>query len=215
MTHTPHPINAASRACVLTAAALLCGAGAQAVTVLDTYGPGTTTVDGAAWSLMNTLDAIDPAQRAAQNLALPFSLASATTIDAVLSAIHGSGTVSLQILADVASAPGGPALFTTTLVNPAGNGLVSGIGLNLAPGNYWLAAVAAPGFNGEWQGGLTASYSLFAYTGGVDSATWGWAMAVNPPAARISAVPEPAVWLLLLGGAGLVGRIGRRRAQSQ
>jgi len=190
----------APRATALAATfALLLGAApAHAEIVLDTFGPG-NTANGQFWSL-----------NAAQSLAVPFTLTETSSVDTILTSISGTGTFSLNIVANVGVLPGGDVLFSTVLTNPTANVLVSGLGWTLGAGNYWLTSATSAGPGPTWQGGAVPG-TQWAFTQG---SIWNLASLGDAPAARInvSPVPEPATWLLMLGGAALLGRRALRCA---
>lgn len=122
MSRIPSKFSSAWRLALLGASLslLLSATSARATTVLDTFGPGDTSA-GQIWSLYNDPDST----YIGQSLAVPFSLASSTTIDSILTSISGAGTFSLYIVADASGLPTGSVLYTTTLTNPIPNVLVS------------------------------------------------------------------------------------------
>ena len=188
---------------------LLCGLAAQAAAqsvVLDSYGPG-NAVNG--WPS-------DVYRNGAgrQDLAIPFTIGAATDIQSILSSIDGLGGVTVGILARQAAVPSGSAwLYSTLLVDPAINSLLTPTGWTLSAGNYWLAAVADMGFSGTWQSGTDQPSADWAYTNNAGA----WATVTRPfvglPAARItvSAVPEPSTYGLMLAGALLLAGLRRRQ----
>lgn len=197
----------------LPALLLLCGlavhAQAQSTVVLDTFGPG-DTADG--WPSQVFQNA-----SGRQDVAIPFTLASATAIESILTSIDGLGGVTVGILARQGAVPVGASwLYSTHLVNPTANSLISPTGWTLAAGTYWLAAVADNGFSGTWQSGTDDYTADWAYT----NAAGAWQAATSQldgmPAARItvSAVPEPSTYgLMALGGLWVAAAIRRKNAK--
>lgn len=191
---------------------LLCGLAAHAhasgTVVLDSYGPG-DAVEG--WP---TLLYQNGAGR--QDVAIPFSLNVAGSIESILTSIEGLGGVTVGILAKQGALPSAAAwLYSSHLQNPSVNSLLAPSGWSLAAGDYWLAAIADNGFSGSWQSGTDTPSANWAYTS--SAGTW---QVVNSgfiglPAARItvSAVPEPASYALMLAGGLWVA--AARRQQSR
>jgi len=192
-----------SIACLLGLAAQ---ASAQTV-VLDTYGPGNTT-DG--WPSLVYQDGTGR-----QDVAIPFSLSTATDVQSILSSLEGVGGVTFGILARVGATPAGNAwLYSTHLVDPSANALLNPSGWTLAAGNYWLAAVADAGFSGTWQSGTEDYSANWAVTNNAGAWTEVTSTFIGTPAARItvSAVPEPSSYALLIAG-GLLLAAARTRKQ--
>ena len=79
---------------------------------------------------------------------VPFTLASASTIDTILASIAGSCTYNLRIVANSSGLPTGAVLYTRVLTNPVANTLISGLGWSLAVGSYWLEADAPSSASG-------------------------------------------------------------------
>lgn len=189
------------------AALLLCGLAAHAsaagTVVLDSYGPDVDKLDGWPTPLFP-----------GQDIAIAFSLASATSVQSLLTSLDGAGGVTLGIVARTGASPGaGGWLYSTHLVDPLQNTLLSPTGWTLAAGNYWLMAVADSGFSGQWQSGADSPNGNWGYSSG-----GGWVdMSASPftgmPGARITvaaAVPEPATYGLMLAGGLLVAAATRR-----
>ncbi len=189
---------------------LLCGLAAQShasgTVVLDSYGPG-DSVEG--WPTQLYQDG-----SGRQDVAIPFSLNVAGSIESILSSIDGFGGVTVGILSKQGAVPSAAAwLYSSHLQNPSANSLLTPSGWSLAAGDYWLAAIADNGFSGSWQSGTDTPIANWAYTS--SAGTW---QVVNSgfiglPAARItvSAVPEPASYALLLAGGGFFVAAARRR----
>lgn len=193
------------------AALLLCGLAAHAsaagTVVLDSYGPDINYLEG--WPTPLALG---------NSVAVPFVIGSATSIESILSTIDGVGGVTLGILARAGALPTGASwLYSTHLVDPWANTTLTPTGWTLAAGNYWLAAVADAGFEGQWQSATNnPTGNWAASTGGV------WAEVnssfIGMPGARItvtSAVPEPATYGLMLAGGLLLAAVARRQSNAQ
>jgi hypothetical protein len=205
----PFQIHTLSRA---VAALALCGLAAQAAAqtvVLDSYAPG-NAVNGWTTPLFQ-----------GQDIAVPFTLTSATAIHSILTSIErldGTGGVTLGILSRSGAVPSGTAwLYSTHLADPVANTLLTPSGWQLGAGDYWLAAVADAGFDGQWQSGIDAPdvATAWAYApGGVWTAVN--SSFIGQPAARItvSAVPEPSTYGLMALGGLFVAAAARRRASN-
>ncbi len=193
----------------LAASLLLCGlvaqAGAQTV-VLDTYHPDIGYLEG--W----------PTQLGqGRSVAAAFSLSSATSIQSLLTTIYGSGGVTLGVLARTGDVPTGSNwLHSIHLLNPEENTTLTPSGWTLAAGNYWLAAVADDGFEGQWQSATNNPTGIWAAS---TDGTWSTMTSLDTgmPGARItvSAVPEPSTYGLMLAGGLLVAAAARRKARHQ
>jgi hypothetical protein len=196
----------------VAASLLLCGLAAHASAagsvVLNSYGPDIEQLNGWPTPLLQ-----------GQDIAISFTLGSATSIDSILTSIDGVGGVTLGIQARNGALPTGSGwLYSTHLSDPWANSLVAPKGWSLAAGNYWLVAVADAGFSGQWQSGTDSPNGSWAYT----SAPGVWTAVDSPftgmPAARITvtaAVPEPASYGLMLAGGLLLAAVARRKSNTQ
>ncbi|WP_457421032.1 PEP-CTERM sorting domain-containing protein [Roseateles sp. P5_E7] len=199
----------------LAAALLLCGLAAHAsaagTVVFDSYAPGNEVLG---WTT--------PLFQG-QDIAIPFDITSATSIQSILTSIErldGAGGVTLGILARQGTVPTGTSwLYSTYLANPVVNTLLTPAGWSLAAGSYWLAAKADAGFDGQWQSGIDSPGAATAWAYAPDGA---WTAVNSPfigqPAARItvlSAVPEPSTYGLMALGALVVGAQLRRKQKQQ
>jgi hypothetical protein len=185
----------------VAAASLFLSLPAQALVALDTFGPGDTAT-GSAWTLANDVDLV-------ANLAVAFTLDSASIVTDILTSINGFGSFNLGIVAG-AGLPSGAYLYSTELTDPAANSGVAGLSWTLDAGAYWLVARAQTDFFGEWTGG-GQSGTAWAFT--TDDGAWNSGGDLDSPAARItvSVIPEPGTWALMLGGLALCAAAVRRQ----
>lgn len=185
----------------VAAAGLFLALPAQALVALDTFGPGDTAT-GAPWTLANDVDLV-------ADLAVAFTLDSASIITDILTSISGAGSFNLGIVAG-AGLPSGAYVYSTELSDPTVNSGAAGLSWTLDAGAYWLVARAQPGAFGEWTGGGQTG-TAWAFT--TDDGTWNSADEFDAPAARITVtvVPEPGTWALMLGGLALCAAAVRRQ----
>jgi len=182
-------------------AASCAAAQAHAEVLLDTFGPGNSTIG------LN-LGVFNNGQGGYFSQAVAFSTPSTVTVDAILAAIKGTGSANFGIMGDAAGLPSNSFLYSVVLNDPVANVSLTGLGWTLGAGTYWLAAVANPGFSGGWdtalRPGRPATDAAFDIPG--------WSLSTVNPAARITtAVPEPETYTMLLAGLGLLGFLARRR----
>ena len=200
-------------------AVLLCGLAAQAsaqTVVLDSFGADTGFLTG--WP--NPL-------RAGEDVAIPFQLASATSIQSILTSlvhVDGSGGVTLGVVARQGALPGSLTWLHSIHLVPTSvdafvhNTLVSPSGWALDAGSYWLVAVADAGFEGQWQSATDAGPAPYA----VSTSSGVWTSVdtsfTGMPGVRItvtSAVPEPSTYGLMFAGGLLVAAVARRKTRHQ
>lgn len=178
---------------------------AQANVLLDTFGPGNSTI-GLNLGIGNN------GQGGYFSQAVSFSTTSAVTVDAILAAVTGTGTANFGIMGDAAGLPSNSFLYSVALNNPVANVSLTGLGWTLGAGTYWLAAVANPGFSGGWDTALRPGRAASDVAFDIP----GWSLSVVTPAARITtAVPEPETYAMLLAGLGLMGFMARRRGRTR
>lgn len=195
----------------IAASLLLCGLAAHAsaagTVVLDSYGPDITFLEG--WPTPLALG---------KSVAVPFDISSATSIASILSSIDGVGGVTVGILARTGAVPAGPSwLHSTHVVDPWANTTLTPTGWTLAPGSYWLAAVADAGFEGQWQ---SATNNPTAHWAASTAGAWAEVNStyIGMPAARItvtSAVPEPSTYGLMFAGGLLLAAVARRKSNAK
>ncbi|MEO6281119.1 PEP-CTERM sorting domain-containing protein [Roseateles sp.] len=198
----------------IAASLLLCGlaehAGAQTV-VFDSYAPGNEVLG---WTT--------PLFQG-QDVAIPFDITTATSIQSILTSIErfeGTAGVTLGILSRQGAVPTGASwLYSTHLANPVANTLLTPAGWSLAAGSYWLAAVPDAGFDGQWQSGIDSPAVATAWAYSPDGVWTAMNSAfIGQPAARItvlSAVPEPSTYGLMFAGGLLLAAVARRKSSQQ
>lgn len=151
-----------------------------------------------------------------QSLALPFTVTTATTVTDVTAFVQlSNGAANFGLQADAINLPSGSFLFSTLITPISGPIVLSGLNWTIAPGTYWLTAVATDGSNGGWQGALASGYWSFSNPGINNWLPTNFVF----PEARVSdgaapAVPEPSTWaMMMLGFVGVGVLAYRRRSQ--
>jgi len=198
----------------IAASVLLASLAAHAIAagtvVLDTYPAG---ADPFGWPSQVFADA-----SGRQDIAVPFTLASVTSLQSIMTSLDGVGGVTLGILASAGSTPvGGDWLYSAHLTDPVMDSTLSPTGWTLSAGTYWLAAVADTGFAGQWQSG-TEDYSGDWAQADADGWTAVTSTFIGMPAARITvaaAAPEPGSYWLMLAGGLLVAAVARSKSNAR
>jgi hypothetical protein len=203
-----HTLSRIAASVVLASVAV--HASAAGTVVLDTYPVGQ---DPYGWPSEVFADS-----SGRQDIAVPFTLTSTTSVQSVLTSLDGTGGVTLGILASQGSTPvGGAWLYSTYLTDPVMNTMLTPTGWSLGAGTYWLAAVADTGFEGQWQSG-TEDYS--GDWAQADASGWTAVTStfIGMPAARITVaatVAEPGTCALMLAGGLLVAAVARRKSNAR
>lgn len=192
-------------ACVAVSAVFSMGS-AQAAYILDT-GPG------AAGSTMITLNNVGISY---QNLGVSFNVSQASSITSVEAWIgNGTGNVLFE-LHDGAN-PNGSVLFSSLVtISDTTNGWrgATGLNWNVAAGDYALALIAQPGFNGGMQisppNPAGTEWMANPLSNGWATTTFNMGWRVDAVAAS---VPEPSNLALLAIGLVPIGIAVRRNAR--
>lgn len=198
---------------LLAATVLLAFASAPAcaTVIFDTFFPGNVSTFPSLAISRSDADGIS------QQLGESFTLAATTTITDILTAIQGTGTVTLGIKASEIvgghDVPSSAFHFSTSLVNPVGNGEASGLNWTLTSGKYWLAGQAATdGTRTFWSTGTSGETAV-----NVNNSAWflspssgGRAVRINGDLSSVS-VPEPGTWMIMAGGLALLSGLRRRK----
>lgn len=150
-----------------------------------------------------------------QSIALGFSSPTAITITNIDAYIGSSGTITLGIMADVGGVPSGAFLDSSLVTLDAGHPVqLSSLNWFISAGlTYWLTAIATDGTTAAWNYGSNSSTNAYTDIGGSVNGPW-ISDYFNTPEARISSIPEPSTWaMMILGFCGL-GFIAYRRRSS-
>ncbi len=156
---------------------------------------------------------------ARQSVAAEFSLSAGTTIGAVQGYFAGnvSQNITIEIFTDGGDIPG-PSLYSGTFASTIGDGSWQGLGgldWALDAGTYWVAFEGdSPGtpFSGYIPRGAPnplGNEVVRTPTGYINADSINVGVRIFDTA---SAVPEPAVWMMMMAGFALAGGAMRRRA---
>lgn len=183
--------------------------GAQAATLVDTGTPNGEFVGA---------EVID----SSQSIAGEFSLAAATSLSSISAHLLGGAageTFTISLYDDAASAPGSLLFSTTATYGADGWNGASGLGWNLAAGNYWVGFEVGAndtlgndsGIGGLLDVGAPNPLLHTAVNQGDGYQTTDQPISFGLRVDSVSAVPEPASMALMFAGLGLVGLTLRRR----
>lgn len=191
-------VKAASRFQSAAAAALLsvsCAA-AQAAYLVDTGTP----VGGTNWSLSSF-----------QSLGATFSLGASTTIGAVQGFIQSYDTGQIQVDLIAGNTPTGATLFSTSSAGTVGEGWQNFGGLNWAVGAGTYTVVFSTLGNASMRNGAPNPLDPEWFSSG---GNWFSADYLDI-GVRVSAIPEPQTYALMIAGLLLVAGAARRSARAR
>jgi hypothetical protein len=185
------------------AAALAFAVPAQAVPIIDTFGPGNSFSGSSGWAV-GPIDG-----RGNLTIGVGFTLDVPATIDDVAVAAWATG-FTLTIMGDAGGLPDDILLATVSDSFSVDGYLEFTPSITLGAGSYFLVMMSPLGVTGSWQTNDQGITVPFVHKG---SYSWISTGPTTTPALRIGATPVPEPATLALMGAGLLGIAVLRRRE--